>query len=253
MDDLTRTGATGLGPLPGEPRRGDRRDRGAEGGRAKGPKREAGILVIGLGRFGSAIAATLDRLGQDVLAVERDPDLVAQWTGRIPLVEADAANPEALEQVGAREFSVAVVGVGSYLEASVLITGNLVDMGTPQIWAKAVSTEHARILQRIGAHHVVLPEADAGARVAHLVSGKLLDYIEVEDGFTIVKMRPPREVQGFTLAQSKVRERYGVTVIGVKSPGEEFLYATPETRISANDLLIVSGHADLLERFAARP
>ena len=102
----------------------------------------------------------------------------------------------------------------------------------PQIWAKAVSNEHARILQRIGAHHVVLPEADAGARVAHLVSGKLLDYIEVEDGFTIVKMRPPKETQGFTLAQSKVRERYGVTVIGVKSPGQDFVYATPATRLS---------------------
>ena len=122
---------------------------------------------------------------------------------------------------------MAVVGVGSYLEASVLITGNLVDIGIPQIWSKAISNEHARILQRIGAHHVVLPEADAGARVAHLVSGKLLDYIEVEDGFTIVKMRPPKETQGFTLAQSKVRERYGVTVIGVKSPGIDFVYATP--------------------------
>ena len=133
------------------------------------------------------------------------------------------------------------------------ITGNLVDIGIPQIWSKAISNEHARILQRIGAHHVVLPEADAGARVAHLVSGKLLDYIEVEDGFTIVKMRPPKETQGFTLAQSKVRERYGVTVIGVKSPGIDFVYATPDTRLSTNDLIIVSGHADLLERFAARP
>ena len=216
-------------------------------------KRDSGVLVIGLGRFGSAIASTLDRLGQDVLAVERSAELIQQWAGRLPLVEADAANPEALEQLGAREFPVAVVGVGSYLEASVLITGNLVDIGVPQIWAKAVSNEHARILQRIGAHHVVLPEADAGARVAHLVSGKLLDYIEVEDGFTIVKMRPPKETQGFTLAQSKVRERYGVTVIGVKSPGIDFVYATPETRLSANDLIIVSGHADLLERFAARP
>ena len=217
------------------------------------PKKSDGVLVIGLGRFGSAIAATLDRLGQDVLAVERNPELVAQWAGRVALVEADATNPEALEQLGAREFPVAVVGVGSYLEASVLITGNLVDIGVPQIWAKAISNEHARILQRIGAHHVVLPEADAGARVAHLVSGKLLDYIEVEDGFTIVKMRPPKETQGFTLAQSKVRERYGVTVIGVKSPGIDFVYATPDTRLSANDLIIVSGHADLLERFAARP
>jgi trk system potassium uptake protein TrkA len=209
--------------------------------------------VIGLGRFGSSIASTLDRLGQDVLAVERNPDLIAQWAGRIPLVEADATNPEALEQVGVRDFKVAVVGVGSYLEASVLITGNLVDVGMPQIWAKAVSNEHARILQRIGAHHVVLPESDAGSRVAHLVSGKMLDYIEVEDGFTVVKMRPPKETQGFTLTQSKVRSRYGVTVIGVKSPGREFVYATPDTRISANDLLVVAGHGDLLERFAARP
>ncbi|UZN02403.1 potassium channel family protein [Cellulomonas sp. S1-8] len=217
------------------------------------PKKDSGVLVIGLGRFGSAIASTLDRLGQDVLAVERNPELVAQWSGRIPLVEADAVNPDALEQLGAREFPVAVVGVGSYLEASVLITGNLVDIGVPQIWAKAISSEHARILQRIGAHHVVLPEADAGSRVAHLVSGKMLDYIEVEDGFTVVKMRPPKEAQGFTLAQSKVRERYGVTIIGVKSPGIDFQYATPETRISANDLIIVGGHADLLERFASRP
>jgi trk system potassium uptake protein TrkA len=213
------------------------------------PDRDAGVLVIGLGRFGSAIGATLDRLGQDVLAVEQDPVLV----GRLPLVEADASNPEALEQLGAKDFGVAVVGVGSSLEASVLITGNLVDLGTPQIWAKAISAEHGRILTRIGAHHVVFPEADAGSRVAHLVSGKLLDYIEVEDGFTIVKMRPPKEAQGFTLAQSSIRKRYGITVIGVKSPGTEFVYATPETRISANDLLVCSGHAELLERFAARP
>lgn len=227
-------------------------DRGSRAAREK-PGKDAGVLVIGLGRFGSAIASTLDTLGQDVLAVEREPDLVAQWSGRIPLVEADATNPEALEQLGARDFPVAVVGVGSYLEASVLITGNLVDLETPQIWAKAVSNEHARILQRIGAHHVVLPEADAGARVAHLVSGKMLDYIEVEDGFTIVKMRPPKETQGFTIGQTKIRERYGVTVVGVKSPGQDFVYAEPDTRISPDDLLVVSGHADLLERFAARP
>ena len=214
---------------------------------------DAGVLVIGLGRFGASIATTLDRLGQDVLAVERSAAQVQHWTGRLPLVEADATNPEALEQLGARDFPVAVVGVGSSLEASVLITGNLVDIGTPQIWAKAVSAEHGRILQRIGAHHIVFPEADAGNRVAHLVSGKLMDYIEVEDGFTIVKMRPSKETQGFTIEQSKVRARYGVTVIGVKPPGQDFIYATPQTRISANDLLIVSGHSELLERFAARP
>lgn len=215
--------------------------------------RHGGILVVGLGRFGTALALTLERYGHEILGVERDPALVAHFTGRFPLVEADATNPDALVQLGARDFPVAVVGVGTSLEASVLITGNLVDLGTPQIWAKAVSNEHARILRRIGAHHVVLPEADAGNRVAHLVSGKLLDYIEVEDGFTIVKMRPPRELEGFTLGQSKVEKRYGITVIGVKPSDEDFAYATPDTRISSDDLLIVSGRTDLLERFAARP
>lgn len=226
-------------------------------GRAAKPEKEkqrsSGTLVVGLGRFGSAIALTLERLGHDVLAAERSPDIVAQFTGRFPLVEADCTNPEALVQLGVHDFPVAVVGVGTSLEASVLIAGNLVDAGVPQIWAKAISAEHSRILRRIGVHHVVLPEADAGNRVAHLVSGKLLDYIEVEDDFTIVKMRPPRETQGFTLAQSQIRKRYGVTVIGVKPPGEDFVYATPDTRVSANDILIVSGHAELLERFAARP
>lgn len=227
--------------------------RGGRAGAQRRPSADHGVLVIGLGRFGSAIALTLDRLGQDVLAVERDADTAQHWATRLPLVEADASNPEALEQLGAKDFPVAVVGVGTSLEASVLITGNLVDLGTPQIWAKAVSAEHARILQRIGAHHVVLPETDAGNRVAHLVSGKLLDYIEVENGFTIVKMRPPKEVQGFTLGQSQIHKRYGVTVIGVKPPGEDFVYAADDTRISANDLLVVSGHSELLDRFAARP
>jgi trk system potassium uptake protein TrkA len=216
-------------------------------------QRSGGILVIGLGRFGASIAQTLERLGHNVLAVERSPERVRAFTGRFPLVEADAGNPEALIQLGAKEFGVAVVGVGTALEASVLITGNLVDIETPNIWAKAVSPAHARILSRIGAHHIVLPEADAGSRVAHLVSGKLLDYIEMEDDFTIVKMRPPHEIQGFTIAQSQIRKRYGVTVIGVKSTGQDFEYATDETRISADDILVVSGHTALLERFAARP
>ncbi|SDZ95486.1 trk system potassium uptake protein TrkA [Bowdeniella nasicola] len=213
----------------------------------------SGVLVIGLGRFGSALAITLEKSGREVLAVEKNPDLIEQWSGRLPLVEADATNPESLEQLGASEFPVAVVGVGTSLEASVLITGNLVDLGMPEIWAKAVSAEHGRILRRIGAHHVVYPEHDAGQRVAHMVSGRMLDFIEMEDGFTIVKMRPPRETWGFTLAESDIHKKYGITVIGVKPPGEPFEYSTENTRINRDDILIVSGNTELLERFAQRP
>lgn len=151
LGSMTGDGVDSMPTRPPAPEPGRR-------GRNDAESREAGVLVIGLGRFGSSIALTLDRLGHEVLAVERSSDLVHHFTGRFPLVEADASNPEALAQVGAKEFSVAVVGVGTSLEASVLITGNLVDLGTPQIWAKATSNEHARILHRIGAHHVVLPE-----------------------------------------------------------------------------------------------
>ncbi len=215
---------------------------------------EDAVLVIGLGRFGAAIADALNRLGHDVLAIERNPKLVQEWAGRLThVVEADATNIDALKQLGVQEFKIAVVGIGTSIEASVLATANLVDLGNKQVWAKAITPSHGRILQRIGAHRVVYPEADAGEKVAHLVSGKLLDYIEFEDGFAIVKMRPPLETQGFTLAQSQVRKKYGVTVVGLKSPGEDFTYAVPATMVTRHDMLIVAGNSQLLERFAARP
>ena len=165
-------------------------------------------LVIGLGRFGTAVAATLDRLGREVLAVEHNPNTVRQWSGRIPLIEADATDMEALEQLGATEFGTAVVGVASSLEASVLITSNLVELGIGQM---------------------------------------------ENNGFSIIKMRPPHELHGFTIGQSKVRSRYGVTIIGLMSPGEHFEYATPQTMVGAEDILVVGGDANLLEHFANRP
>ena len=214
---------------------------------------QSGTLVIGLGRFGSAVAVTQDQLGYEILAVEKNPARVQAFAGRFPLVEADATSKDALEQLGAREFRSAVVGVGSSLEAAVLITANLVDMGISSIWVKATSSQHGRILRRVGAHHVVYPDLVAGKRTAHLVGGRMVDYIEMEKGgFTIVKMRPPTELHGFTIGQSKVRSRYGVTVFGLMSPGEPFEYATPDTLVSAEDVLVVGGDAALLERFANR-
>ncbi|MGO1354986.1 MAG: potassium channel family protein [Brachybacterium tyrofermentans] len=216
--------------------------------------RDEGVLVIGLGRFGASIALTLEKLGTEVLAIDTNEELVQKYSGQLThVVRADATQPEVLDQVGGGDFSLAVVGVGTSIEASVLIAANLVDFGKPVIWAKAISAAHGRILQRIGCHHVVYPEADAGKRVAHLVNGRLMDFIEFDDGFAIVKMRPPREVQGRTLAESDIRAKFGVTVVGVKSPGKDFTYAVPETMVAAHDLVIVSGHTHLIEKFSNRP
>lgn len=221
---------------------------------AKNSSHAAPVLVVGLGRFGAATALQLIQQGREVLGVERDASLVQKMAGQLThVVEAEATDMDALRQIGAAEFSSAVVGVGTSIESSVLITANLVDLGIDRIWAKAISPAHGKILARIGAHHVIFPEADAGRRTAHLVSGRLLDYIKFDDDFAIVKMYPPRETQGFTLGESDIRSKYGVTVVGVKSPGEDFTYARPETTVSSRDLLIVSGHVDLIERFAARP
>lgn len=217
-------------------------------------KRTSGTMVIGLGRFGAAVAATLDSMDKEVLAVEQNQRKVQHFTGLLPIIEADASDPEALDQAGASDFTSAVVGVGSSLEASVLITANLVDLGVESIWAKAVSREHGSILKRIGAHHVVYPEFDAGQRTAHLVGAQMMDYIRLDrDEFVVAKMRPPRELEGFPLGKTKVEEKYGVRIVAVLSPHDPYSYADDETVIDASDVIIVSGSAAAVDRFAERP
>jgi len=215
-------------------------------------KHDSPVLVIGLGRFGAATAGQLDRLGREVLAVDDSDALVQKWSERVThAVQADARSIEALRQIGAQDFSIAVCAVGSSIEASVLIVANLVDLGIPQIWAKAISKSHGTILERIGANHVVFPEAEAGERLAHLVSGRMLDFIEFDDDFALVKMIPPKPIRGLNLTESGLRRKYNVTVVGVKSPGRPFTYATEKTVVTDQDLIIVSGTESDIERFAA--
>ncbi|WP_068403070.1 potassium channel family protein [Kribbia dieselivorans] len=212
------------------------------------------VIVIGLGRFGTAAALELQRLGHRVYALESDAATAERFVGRVSkVVHADATHPAVFDDIRTHDFKLAVVGIGSSLEGSVLASSNLLDIGVPGVWAKAITDEHAKILHRIGVHHVVRPEADSGYRVAHLVNGRLLDYIEFDDDFAIVKMHPPKESIGFTLAQSALRSKYGVTVVGVKSPGRGFTHAVPETKVAAHDTLIVSGPNENLERLAGRP
>ena len=184
--------------------------------------------------------------------VDTDMQLVQKWAGRVThAVQADARSMEALRQIGAEQFQIAVVATGASIEASVLIAANLVDLGVPQIWAKAISQSHGKILERIGVNHVIYPEREAGERVAHLLSGSMLDFIQFDDNYVIAKMYPPRSIRGLSLETSGVRTRYRVTVVGVKTPGQPFTHATQETVISPHDLIIVSGAAEDVERFAA--
>jgi trk system potassium uptake protein TrkA len=210
------------------------------------------VLVIGLGRFGGAVAHSLMQLGHDVMGIDREEAPVQAWSDRLThAVQADATNVQVLRQLGGADFAHAIVGIGSDLAGSLMTVMALSELGIPDIWVKAMTPEHGQIAQRIGAHHVVYPEADMGERVAHLITGRMMDYIEFDDGFAIAKIKAPLGVCNKALAESLVRERFGVTVVGVKRMHEDFQHAKPDTRIIAGDLLIVSGPTKKVEKFAS--
>lgn len=214
--------------------------------------RSSTVLVIGLGRFGSAVADSLTRMGHEVLGIDANPALVQRMSDRLThVVQADTTDVDALKQLGVGDIERAVVGIGSDIEASVLTVLALAELGVPVIWAKATNERHGRILESTGARHVVYPEARMGERVAHMVTGKMIDYIEFDDNYAIVKTRAPAQMAGQTLAGFGVRSKFGVTIVGIKRPKEDFTYARPETLVEEGDLLIVSGRTDLVETFSA--
>ena len=210
------------------------------------------IVVVGLGRFGSAVALSLTRLGHQVLAIEQKLELVQAYSDQLAhVVQADATDQHALRRLGVDNFSHAIVAIGNSLEASVLSVLALSEVGVKDIWAKALQQRHGRILERTGANHIVYPEAAMGERVAHLITGKIIDFIEFEDNFAIVKTAAPVEAWGLPLGKSGLRSKYGVTIVGVKRKNEPFTYATAETMVQEGDLLIVAGKTRACESFAA--
>lgn len=213
------------------------------------PSGNKSVLVIGLGRFGGSVAATLDQMGQDVLAVDKNPELVARWSAHLPTIQADMTDVLAIEQIDASQFDTAVVAIGDSIEASVIITGNLLDAGVSDLWAKSVSQEHARILQRIGARHIINAETDAGKRVGHLVAGNYLDYIEIDGPYTVVKIHTPLYAVGRSIEDVQVHDKYGVTVVGLKASGKEFQYGSKELVMHRNDELILMGKQDQIDHF----
>jgi trk system potassium uptake protein TrkA len=217
--------------------------------------RTESVAVIGLGRFGSALALELTNLGTDVLGIDTDPKVVQSLSGQLPhVVAADSTDIEALRQLGIDEFHRAVVAIGTDIQASILTTSLLTELDVADIWAKAISRQHGHILRRVGAHHVVLPEHDMGERVAHLLTGRMLDYIEVDEDFAMVKTKPPRDIVSVPLRDTRLRSRYGVTIVAVKSQAQgvraTFTYATPDTVLMYGDIILVVGRIRDVERFA---
>ena len=209
------------------------------------------VVVIGLGRFGRSVAESLAQLGHDVLGIDERPEIVQEMSAILPhVVQANTTNVETLRQLGVAEFRHGVVAIGTDLENSVLSVLALSELGVPDIWAKAVTDRHGKILEKTGAHHVIYPEKTMGERVAHMVTSKIIDFIEFDDDFAIAKTRAPADVLNKTLAESALRRAYNVTVVGVKRPGEDFTYGQPDTMVRPGDLLIVAGPTRDVQAFA---
>jgi trk system potassium uptake protein TrkA len=213
---------------------------------------ESPVLVIGLGRFGAAVASSLMRQGREVLAVDTNAARVQRHADDFThVVLADATDDEVLAQLGVSEFDYAVVAIGLDIDASVLVTLSLSEAKVRNIWARAVNRKHGQILARVGAHRVVYPETSVGEQVAHQIAGGMSQYLEFEDGFAIARTAAPEPIWDKTLAQSRVRSYHRVTVVGVKRVGEEFIYARPETVIKPGDDLVVAGRTRAVEEFCA--
>lgn len=208
------------------------------------------FVVIGLGRFGTSVAKTLYSLGNDVLAIDVDEETVQNISDSVThSVQADATDENTLRSLGIRNFDVAVVTIGSDLQSSVMVTLLLKELGVDYIIAKANSEIHAKVLYKIGADRVVLPERDMGVRVAHnLVSSNILDYIELSPDYSIAEIANPRAWEGKTLQELNLRANYGINIVAVKKDNEINVSPMADDKLEAGDVIVAIGCAEELSR-----
>jgi trk system potassium uptake protein TrkA len=210
----------------------------------------ANVAVIGLGRFGSALALELVRSGHQVLGIDADEKIVQNLAGELThVLSADTTDEETLRELGLAEMDSAVVAIGADLESSILTSSLLLQLGVKQVWAKANSTPHGKILRQLGVHHVIFPEYEMGRRVAHQVSGESLDYVHIDEDFVMVKVECPKSFDGQNLADLKIRSTYGVTVVASSHGDGNYTPAFPETVLHAGDHLVVAGRKQPLDEF----
>lgn len=207
-------------------------------------------IVVGLGRFGRAIAETLCEAGEEVLGVDRNMDLVEEMRDRLTqAVQIDAMDRDALTALGVKDFDVAFVTMGNDILASGTITLMLKELGVKRVIAKAHDDFHGRMLEKLGADEVLFPERDMGRRIAHnLVSGNIIDYIELSPDYSIAEVRPMRDWIGKTLGALELRGKLGVNVIAVKDGDDIDPMPHSGTVIRQGDVLLVVARETTLSK-----
>jgi trk system potassium uptake protein len=208
------------------------------------------VVVIGLGRFGTAVALELERLGHEVLAIDRSEERVNDIARDVThALELDAADEDALRGAGAADFTTAIVAISSDAESSIFATMVLKRLGVGNVIAKAGSALHGEILARAGADRVVFPERETGLRLAHSFNvPNVIDYLDVAPGFGIEKLRAPKSFIGRTLGDLDLKGTLGLVPIAVRRGSEVFVNPARDERLGESDELILIGRDEKLER-----
>ena len=209
------------------------------------------FVILGLGRFGASIATTVYNLGHDVLAIDTDEDRIQEIADNVThAVQMDATDENSLRTLGVRNFDVAVVTIGNNIQASIMATLLVKEMGVKYIIAKGNSEMHAKVLYKIGADRVILPEHDMGVRVAHnLVSSNILDYIELSAEYSMVEIEALSEWNNKSIKDIKIRGKYGINVVAIKSGKAVNVSPSPDYVIKDKDVLVALGSSDDLSKF----
>lgn len=206
--------------------------------------------IIGLGRFGYAVAETLLKAGKDVLVIDRDENIIKKIRS---LTEnafiVDQLNKESLEETGIQNCHTVVVCIGEKIEVSILTTLNVINMGVPKVIAKAISYEQGCVLEKIGAE-VVYPERDMGIRLGNkLLYSNLLDFIQLRDDIRISELKVTDKISGQTISELNIRRKFNLNIIAIERDSITVVEITPDCILNENDFVVVIGNKANIEKF----
>lgn len=212
------------------------------------------FAVIGLGRFGQAVTKVLSELGNEVLAIDKNPEVIREAaTYATYAVEADVMDETVLRDLGLSNMDAVVVSIGSDLQASIMATLLSKELGVSRVIAKAQTELHAKVLKKIGADRIIFPERDMGSRVAHnLTSRNILDYIELSPEFSILEVEALKSWSGKNLKDLRLRNKYGVNVIAIKRGHKINISPISEDVIMDGDIVIIIGSASDVKKIEMR-
>ncbi|WP_445488512.1 potassium channel family protein [Niallia sp. 03133] len=209
------------------------------------------FAVIGLGRFGGSICRELVELGMEVMAIDKNEERINEYANIVShAVMGNSVDENVLKSLGIRNFEHVIVAIGEDIQASILTTLILKELGVSNITVKAQNDYHEKVLKKIGADSIVHPERDMGIRIAHnIVSNNVLDYLELSDEHSIVEIKASNKLDGFTMLDLDIRARYGITIVAIKRDNEIIVSPQASEPIKEKDVLIVIGADSDINRF----